>query len=804
MVAAQPNRDYMARVSRWLAAIGAVVMLLHAASAAALVIRGDQHWRGNDDCAAGWTDPHTDDSTWTPVTAPWVYMWPREWADADARTFWATSEGNTSCVRRHFALATAPTSATVHIWVDDDYELYINGAFVGASNDHWGELPGETYDVAALLTAGDNVIALKLIDFGGGERGALFSLSIPDAPDVAPSVADLLHRAVPWVQFSGIIAIVVLIVMAVRRLGQRAAPWVSRQPGAMVTGAIVLLVVACQWLLQTGQLYVATASQPWAEWNWGQVGFVVGLLALLVVACAGDRQVEEPPVRHEWLVLLAILLLALLMRTAGLSFIPPGFFQDEAVNGNDALSLFDGRPFEMWSDSIGGRPTMYLYLLGLCVRALGPTYMALKIVPVTFGVASVAALYLLGRIAFGPRPALWAAFFLAVSRWYVHFTRMAWEAGCVPFFSALGFALLLRGLGRCKRPTLNLVAGGMILSLGLYTYAAYRAVPAAAVLFVLATVVRDREVLRERWLGLVAAALGAAVVAAPLAIFAWRNPTLYWARYTDVSLTKYMSYYGTLFPWGHQIAKGLLAFNHLGDAHNLTASSHIDVVTGTLLLLGITAQLPRERRRSGRLVWVWLLTFVALASLTRDSPHATRLLGALPPALLLAGLGASRLFARLRSALRARALVPACVAAVLVSVTAINVYQYFIVMQMVPNGDIGMNVRARTLCELVAATDNVHFYWTEDVAYWCQPQCGYLVPGRYRVLNVVGLPEVLDTTVLKNAPRPVIFALGQEFIDRNWQKLPLDANGVPVLDLPARPVVELDREARPMYYLYRY
>jgi 4-amino-4-deoxy-L-arabinose transferase-like glycosyltransferase len=777
----------------------------------ALVVRGDVHWRGTEPCPADWTKPDADDSAWLPVVYPWLFIWPRDHPGMpDAHAFWADTERGESCVRRHFVLAALPAEpALVHIFVDDDYELYINGSLVGVSNDHEVHAPGETYDVSSLLRQGGNVVAIKLIDWGGPERGVLFTLSVPDAPQEHLTFADIVSVATPWVTFAGVVALAGLFVIATRVLPALAAPWVRQLPAGVAVAATVVALVACQWLLQTGQAYSggAHAGEPWAEWNWRQIVTIAGALVLLVVLSRRDNESTQslPPPRYEWLAVVGILLLATFLRTVALDSVPMGFFQDEAINGIDAWKLLDGRPLEIWSDSIGGRPTLFFYILGAVLHVSGKSYMSLKIVPVTFGVASVLALYLLGRTALGPRPALWAAFLMATSWWHIVFSRMAWEVSAVPFFSAVGCALLLYGLGRCRHPVWNLIGAGVMLAAGLYTYAAYRAMPAAVLVFLAVTAAcADRRVLYERAGALTIGALVVAALTAPLFYFAWLHPELYWRRYTDVSITKYMGFHGTPLPWLHQFGKGLLALNQRGDSVNLSPSPFLDPVTGAFLLFGMAAGAPVDRRRGARLLWAWVLTFLVLTSLTRDSPHITRSLGMGPPVILFAGLGAAELFARIRTAIRNSFLVPSCVAAVILFVTAFNAYEYFIAQEIVPNVDLRRNLRARVLCETVRAAAPAQFYWTEDLAYWAQPQCGFLLPGGFASLHVVDVQALMDTGGLRSGPHPVAVAVGPDFLDLHRDKIPRDANDQPLLDLPARPFVPLDREARPLFYLYQF
>jgi putative membrane-bound dehydrogenase-like protein len=77
-------------------------------------------------------------------------------------------------LRRTFELPAKPKTATVHVTVDNRYELFVNGAKVGA-DDEWQSV--EKYDVARHLVAGKNAVALRAQN-DGGPAGALLWLHI--------------------------------------------------------------------------------------------------------------------------------------------------------------------------------------------------------------------------------------------------------------------------------------------------------------------------------------------------------------------------------------------------------------------------------------------------------------------------------------------------------------------------------------------------------------------------------------------------------------------------------------------------
>jgi 4-amino-4-deoxy-L-arabinose transferase-like glycosyltransferase len=788
--------------------IGLLAVCLYASTAAALTIRGDRHWVEHPQCPDGWRLLDFDDSSWQPVPYPWTRMWPREWPlDPEARPIWGTNLFPINCLRRSFQLDALPDDpAVANIWVDDDYDLFVNGVPVGASRDHMAEMPGEAYDVTPLLRLGRNVVALQVRD-NGGSTAALVSLEIPGIPDPPVSLEDRFRAIEPWLEFVLYALAAAVWIASVRRCAQ-----MGRRAGAGPTftlAATIALAVLIQLVFAWAPFYQSHREMPLADW-WRPPMLAI-ILLVPALAFVRGRSVAlvrtEPPVRREVWWLTAIVLLAACLRIYRLDTVPPGFFQDEATNGNDALALLRlGYP-AIWSDSVGGRPTLFLYLLSGALHLFGVGYLTLKIVPVALGIGGVIAVYAVGKAALGSRAALWAAFLLAVSRWDIHYSRMAWEAICVPLFSAAGFALLLRGLRDRRRAWLALIAAAVVLTAGVYTYAAYRAVPAAALVFLLATLFSaDRPLLARRWIGLAVAGAVAVAIAAPLALFAWQQPDLYWYRYAEVSLTSYMSYYGTPMPWVHQLGKGLLSLTAVGDEiirHNLPWAPHLDRLTGALMIIGMATAAAIRPHLGFRLLWCWFITFMIFATLTMDGPHATRLLGVAPAAVLFAGFGIAQLVQEIGALWRPR---PATIiaAAAALAIASLNAYEYFVLEANHPAADFEYDATARSLCEEVRRQPVVvDLHWTPDVAYWSDGQCQFLARGKYTVGKTVELADVLAGNPYESERhKPALIAIGQEFIDLHRASLAFDADGVPQLALPREPQIARDRSGHILYYLY--
>lgn len=735
------------------------------APAEAATLRGDALWREDPHCAPGWEAVGTDDSTWQPVAFPWIHVLPPAWdVDPEARPFWGRSGERTSCVRRSFSLQRIPSAATARLWVDDDYELFVNGVAVGRSSDGEGRLPGESFVITPHLRAGANVIALRLIDVGG-TRAALFSLEVPGEPEfAAPSLPIR-----PWWTALACVVLALAWLAGLRQVGKRLGRLGRYQPAQATAASALALACLIQVFLAGVVLYHGERDIPVLQWNTGAVACLVLLVSCLLLNSRRLRLVPTPPLRraHEIVLLVLVLLVAIVMRVAWIDTIPVGFFQDEATNGNDARTIGAQPEWYLWSDSIGGRPTLFLYLLEATFRLWGASYVTLKVVPIVAGCATVLALYGLARIGFGARIALWAAFLLAVSRWHVHYSRIAWEAILLPLFAVAGLGLLLYGLSRRRGANIAIVAAGGVLAAGLYSYAAYRAVPAIVVVWLgWLWLSPRRQLVANRRYALIAAALVALAVSAPLLRFAWEKPDLYWERYDTVSLTAFMRYFGTPLPWFDQIGRSALSLHHLGDEiirHNLPYAPHLDPITGILSLLGMALGAWRLRHPGVRLAWAWLLTYTALASLTIDGPHATRLLGLAPVVMLFAALALEQL----RTAFwtwgsdASRRGVALLLAATLL---AVNGHAYFVLEARHPTAADEFNVTGRSLCEMVRRIPGVEVYWSRDIAYWAAGQCLFLARDRHSLPRELELNDLLPGSTLFSGEQVRLAVIGPEMV----------------------------------------
>ncbi|MCP4784352.1 MAG: c-type cytochrome [Fuerstiella sp.] len=116
------------------------------------------------------TSPAKGDDT--PLWKGSSWIWDRAGGAADAQS------NDSRYFRRVFELRSQPTAARLHITVDNEYTLFVNGQEVGGNSD-WSDV--ERYDVTKLLVKGTNVVAIDARNAGGVAAAICWmKLSRPD------------------------------------------------------------------------------------------------------------------------------------------------------------------------------------------------------------------------------------------------------------------------------------------------------------------------------------------------------------------------------------------------------------------------------------------------------------------------------------------------------------------------------------------------------------------------------------------------------------------------------------------------
>ena len=149
------------------------------------------------------------------------------------------------------------------------------------------------------------------------------------------------------------------------------------------------------------------------------------------------------PAHLVWtLSLVSILLVAAGLRLYALDSYPQRFNQDEMVAGYDGWSLWQtgrdhwGYVFPVFFRTFGDWvPPLANYITAPFVGVLGLSEFNTRLPSALFGIATVWLVALLGRRWFGRQAGLWAALLLATEPWHLNYSRIAFPASYVPFFT---------------------------------------------------------------------------------------------------------------------------------------------------------------------------------------------------------------------------------------------------------------------------------------------------------------------------------------------------------------------------------
>lgn len=366
-----------------------------------------------------------------------------------------------------------------------------------------------------------------------------------------------------------------------------------------------------------------------------------------------DRAVRKAS-RASVVILALILALGLFLRAVDISENPPELFSDELINFVSARSVVEkghdlhGNLTLYFSDRPEPRPPVYGYSAYVSSMIFGDGAPGIRAPAVFFGLVCIVLVYLITRELFrDERAALFAAFFMAIIPWSIHYSRIGWEPAAFLPPLLLAVYMMVYGIGSGKKWITVLSFG--TFSITVYTY---QAAPLYAFLFLAALVIIYRRYFLHEWKVL----LGGSIVAGALVvphILTIMNEHLISGRADRIFTFSEGVTPGSVGIFFHNYIshfKPSFLFAH-GDL-NLRHGAHTGAVYWTMLplvLAGLVYLLrPGFDRKSAAFVLFWIAVFPLAAALTNDGvPHATRSLTGAPLLCILGGLGAGGLAATL-------------------------------------------------------------------------------------------------------------------------------------------------------------
>ncbi len=342
--------------------------------------------------------------------------------------------------------------------------------------------------------------------------------------------------------------------------------------------------------------------------------------------------------------LLAVLAIAAFFRFYHLSSLPPGLHPDEAANGLDIIRMIERHDFRVLYNTNGPREALFFYFQAIFVMLFGFTALALRIAPALFGVGSVLGVYLLTKEWFSRRPALIAAFLMAVNSWATIINRDGFRANLVPFFLIWTFYAYTKAF-RSKK-TWQFAVAGALFGLGFYTYPSYR-----AILFIIGLVgafafFKNRKFFAEFKKPVLISWLVAAIILVPLGLYGLKQPGEVLGTRSSVSIfnksLNHGSPIGTLV--GNLEKTALMFYTHGDDNYrqNLGGAPMLDIFSGLFLFVGVIVSLIRLLKARYFIMLSWFGALALPMVLTAEGiPHGLRAVGMIPATFMLAGVGAS-------------------------------------------------------------------------------------------------------------------------------------------------------------------
>lgn len=478
------------------------------------------------------------------------------------------------------------------------------------------------------------VTSLLAIRFGqqvGREMAALASACLA-------CVAFVLWRSLPWesaelqgitgprpqdrgVWFSSRARISCLLFALVSSLVAAVSAWQNRNEASLVFWLASCLVL---WAGSPNRRGPSSAQPPFWPDHW-----------------------DSPVPRATGLALLAPLVaLALGLRVLLLESIPGGITIDESLHGETAQRLWaEGFPHFFSHTRWNGFPTLSFIILYFPMQLLGPAHEHLRLASGILGVLSILVTFFWVRRWWGPTTALLAAFFLAVHREHLYWSRL----GTNNIQSVLVGTLLLAALARAlqERTPRDWVFLGFAAASCWYTYHAAKLFPAIAAVILLVFQVglpSERKLSANE---LLLAVFSFAIALAPLAATIVRDWAFFYhhtAHRTDVSYLLAALQAGDseavrAYLYQH-VAGCLLLFWNSPRWGSFAEGKELSL----LCLCGFGVMIWRLGKPRELAVVTWFFVVVILGGMTTyNPPWRPRMHGVLPIVALAAAIGIDRL-----------------------------------------------------------------------------------------------------------------------------------------------------------------
>jgi 4-amino-4-deoxy-L-arabinose transferase-like glycosyltransferase len=499
--------------------------------------------------------------------------------------------------------------------------------------------------------------------------------------------------------------------------------------------------------------------------------FLVGMALAAGSALLSHRRADgevpstRPLLAWEKVFLVLAFLGAAALRFPALERFPPGGFFDELQNILVAEWILKGH-WPVFVADASQMPALYFYPVAAAIAAFGKTISSVRGVSALCGSAAIPVFYLLARRFFSRKVAAAAAILLLGCRWHLNFSRIGFNGIVSPLMELLTLLALVKALETGRK--LHWILFGAGVAVGLQTYYAFNLFPAvftaAIVAFAFRLGIRAFPAeARKITLGLALSVATAVVFLLPLAIFAFKNPHVFFQRAGTVAI--WNPAHGLKMPDALflNIRTHLLMFNFHGDGnprHNIPDAPLLTSIEGVLLAFGLGCAFGRGLRwpRPAWLTWFFVMLLPGI--LTIEAPQAYRTIGVIPVLYLLIAEGFQTIVRMASGANRASPALGGALAALAIATSAWNAVLYFEIQVRDPRCWQAFDGDQREIARFLAAEAAGHDNFIDPIFFDVPTFRVYLgegfVSSRFRLSEHIPIQRRMTGT---GEVRPALFTL---------------------------------------------
>jgi hypothetical protein len=328
----------------------------------------------------------------------------------------------------------------------------------------------------------------------------------------------------------------------------------------------------------------------------------------------------------ELIVFFGLVALSLVTHLAFLDQIPWRLHFDEGFAYGEIMSYYSGPAIPLftttWANT--GLPSLWFSIAALLMHITGPNLAGVRLAVALAGALTVIPVYGIGKLLAGRMEAILAAFAVAVSAAYVHYSRVSIINVTTPLAWAVCFYFLLKGL-RSRRPG-DFVWAGLAAGLSMYTYYGTRLLPYLLLIFLAYLLVFHFRAARERLGHFALVAIGFLAGFGPLLGYFILHPDIWAGRglnQLNIPSAIPATWDAIVADWNilaPLVWQDFLGLSVIPGKDTVYLAPFLLPLEAALLVVGVGILLWRWRQPASFLVLLWGLGVILTGGLLIDAP----------------------------------------------------------------------------------------------------------------------------------------------------------------------------------------